>query len=100
MLGTIQKTIANMLMTDVLSVIKLFTSTNKNRPGRPIVSANRCPTEKLSAYVDHFLNPLVKKRKSYAEDNRLRDLTLSDYNIIWEHIWEKGAIGNFSCHEI
>ena len=37
-------------------------------PGRPIVSANGCATEKISAFVDHFLNPLVKKMESYVED--------------------------------
>ena len=37
-------------------------------PGRPIVSANSCLTEKISAFVDHFLNPLVKESKSYIKD--------------------------------
>ena len=36
--------------------------------GRPIVSANECPTEKISAFVDSFLNPIVKKSKSYIKD--------------------------------
>ena len=26
-------------------------------PGRPIISGNGCPTEKMSQFVDHFLNP-------------------------------------------
>jgi hypothetical protein len=37
-------------------------------PGRPIMSANDCPTEKISALVDHFLRPLVCKTKSYVKD--------------------------------
>ena len=37
-------------------------------PGRPIVSANGCPTEKISAFVDHFLNLMVKEMDSYVED--------------------------------
>ena len=37
-------------------------------PGRPIVSANGCPTEKISAFVDHFLNPMVNEMNSYVED--------------------------------
>ena len=37
-------------------------------PGRPIVSANDCATERISAFVDHFLNPLVKETKSYIQD--------------------------------
>ena len=39
-----------------------------NPPGRPIVSATGCPTERISAFVDHFLNPLVKEAKSYVKD--------------------------------
>jgi len=37
-------------------------------PGRPIISANNCPTEKISQYVDFFLNPLVPKTRSYVKD--------------------------------
>ena len=39
-------------------------------PGRPICSATSGPTEKISALVDHFLNPLVKETDSYIEDTR------------------------------
>ena len=51
-------------------------------PGRPIVSANSCPTEKISAFVDHFLNPLVKESKSYIKDttdfiNKIENLSIS-----------------------
>jgi hypothetical protein len=37
-------------------------------PGRPIVSANGCPTEKISKLVDHFLNPASTSHKSYVKD--------------------------------
>jgi len=37
-------------------------------PGRPIISANGCPTEKISEFVDHFLNPTCKNLKSYVKD--------------------------------
>ena len=37
-------------------------------PGRPIVSANSCPTEKISALVDIYLQPLLPKVKSYLRD--------------------------------
>jgi len=37
-------------------------------PGRPIISANNCPTEKISQFVDYFLNPLVPKIKSFVKD--------------------------------
>ncbi len=37
-------------------------------PGRPIVSANNSPTERLSQLVDFFLNPLIPKIPSYVKD--------------------------------
>jgi hypothetical protein len=37
-------------------------------PGRPIISANGCPTEKISQFVDHFLNPTTTSLKSYIKD--------------------------------
>ena len=38
-------------------------------PGRPIISANGCPTEKISKLVDHFLNPASTNHKSYVKDS-------------------------------
>ena len=37
-------------------------------PGRPIISANSSPTERISAFVDHFLRPIVAMGKSYIKD--------------------------------
>jgi hypothetical protein len=37
-------------------------------PGRPVVSANDSPTERISELVDHFLNPLIPQTKSYLKD--------------------------------
>jgi len=37
-------------------------------PGRPIISANNCPTERISQFVDYFINPLVPEIKSYIKD--------------------------------
>ena len=37
-------------------------------PGRPILSANDCPTEKISGFVDFFLRPFVSKLPSYIKD--------------------------------
>ena len=50
-------------------------------PGRPIVSANGCPSERISQFVDHFIQPLVQKLLSYLRGsthliNILRDLRL------------------------
>ena len=40
----------------------------QNPPGRPIVSGNNCPTEKISQLVDFFLQPHVKQLPSYIKD--------------------------------
>lgn len=37
-------------------------------PGRPIVSGNGSPTEKISAFADFLLKPYVPKIKSYIRD--------------------------------
>jgi hypothetical protein len=37
-------------------------------PGRPIMSANGHPTEKLSEYIDMHLNPYLKEITSYVKD--------------------------------
>ena len=37
-------------------------------PGRPIMSANGCPTEKISQFVDHFLKKPSTLHRSYVKD--------------------------------
>ena len=37
-------------------------------PGRPIVSSNNTPTENISSYVDHFLQPLVQSSPNIIRD--------------------------------
>jgi hypothetical protein len=37
-------------------------------PGRPVISGNGCSTEKISSFVDYFLNPTTKLIKSYVKD--------------------------------
>ena len=37
-------------------------------PGRPIVSGNGSPTEKISKFVDFFINPLCRMLPSYLKD--------------------------------
>ena len=36
-------------------------------PGRPIVSSNSHPTERISHFIDHHLQPLVHKLPSYVK---------------------------------
>ena len=40
----------------------------QGNPGRPIVSANDHPTERISEFVDHHLNPEAPKLPSYIKD--------------------------------
>ena len=56
-------------------------------PGRPIVSANECPSERISQFVDHFIQPLVTKIPSYLRDsshlmNILRNLRIPNDAIL------------------
>ena len=37
-------------------------------PGRPIVSSNSHPTERLSHFIDYHLQPLVQKLPSFVKD--------------------------------
>ena len=39
-----------------------------HKPGRPIVSSNSHPTERLSHFVDYHLQPLVHKLPSFVKD--------------------------------
>ena len=41
----------------------------QNPPGRPIVSGSGGPTEKVSQFVDHFIEPLVPLSRSYIRDS-------------------------------
>ena len=40
----------------------------KDNPGRPVVSSVGCHTERISAYVDHHLQPFNKELESYVKD--------------------------------
>ena len=40
----------------------------QGHPGRPIVTSNDLPTERISQFVDHFLKPLVHKNPSFIKD--------------------------------
>ena len=49
----------------------LLPKIHKNKspvPGRPIVSGNSSPTERISQLADHFLQPLVQQTQSYVRD--------------------------------
>ena len=73
-------------------------------PGRPIVSANGHPTEKISQFVSFHLNPLVQTLPSYVKNtthllNKLQDfddippnalLVTLDIVFIHEHSHQRG----------
>jgi hypothetical protein len=53
------------------SQLYLLPKIHKNKlpmPGRPIVSANNSPTERISELADFFLKPLVQNTRSYVRD--------------------------------
>ena len=50
-----------------------------NVPGRPVISNCGTPTEKVSEFLDHHLQPVMKEGKSYIKDtadflDKLKDL--------------------------
>ena len=59
----------------------------KNNPERPVISSVNCHTTKLSKYVDHFIQPLSKKVKSYIRDttdliNKIKQIKRIPHNAI------------------
>ena len=40
----------------------------QGKPGRPIISSNGHPTERISEFVDYHLKPLVQNRPSFVKD--------------------------------
>jgi hypothetical protein len=71
--GEIDITVRDYLMDPVCKTSNLYFLPKIHKginppPGRPVVSGNGCPTEKISQFVDHFLNPTTKKIRSYVKD--------------------------------
>ena len=51
-------------------------------PGRPIISGNGCPSERISSFVDFFLKDISPKGKSYLKDTTHFIQTLDDLGTI------------------
>ena len=51
-------------------------------PGRPIISGNDCPSERISSFVDFFLKEISPKGKSYLKDTTNFIRTLNDLGTI------------------
>ena len=50
---------------------EFYTLTKIHKPnlaGRPIVSGNGGPTERISSFIDSLLQPIAKKQESYIKD--------------------------------
>ena len=63
--GEITEKVARFLVTKELRTSELYLLPNIHKstipvPARPIVSANDSPTERVYAFVDNFLAPIVK----------------------------------------
>ena len=58
----------------------------QGNPGRPIVSSNSHPTERISQFVDHHLTPLVQTTQSFVKDtthsNNLDNSTLTPFLLL------------------
>ena len=65
--GEITKTVRDYLLLDTPRTPKIHKGTTPP-PGRPILSANSCPTEWISAFMDHVLRSIVAMGKFYLED--------------------------------
>lgn len=53
----------------MLGPSSVLTKIHKPTPvGRPIISGNDGPSERISAFVDSILQPLAKSQKSYLKD--------------------------------
>jgi hypothetical protein len=55
----------------------------ENNPGRPIVSANAHPTEKISEFIDFHLRPFVENLPSHIKDTtdylkKMENLTIPE----------------------
>ena len=46
----------------------IFPRTKANNPGRPVISSVNCHISRISNFVDYYLQPEVKKLKSYIKD--------------------------------
>ena len=69
--GHIDKTTAKWLSSDPPRIPAFYTLTKIHKPtpvGRPIISGCSGPTERISAFVDHLIQPIAQLEASYLKD--------------------------------
>jgi hypothetical protein len=71
--GEIDEATKKYLLSDSNKTAKLYFLPKIHKgisppPGRPVVAANGAPTEKISQFVDHFVNPFCPSIKSFVKD--------------------------------
>ena len=76
----------------------------KNIPGRPVISSINCHTTKLSRYVDHHIQPLATKVKSYIRDttdfiNKLKNIDFVPHNAILATLDVRSLYSNIKHNE-
>ena len=76
-----------------ISVFYPLTKIHKPNPvGRPIMSGCEGPTERISSFVDHLLQPIAKIKKSYLKDttdflNFIEQTIFICFLFIFVYIW-------------
>ena len=70
-----------------LPILLSTENTQKNIPGRPVISPINCHTTKLSRYVNYYIQPLATNVKSYISDttgfiNKLQSIAYVPHNAI------------------
>ena len=69
--GEIDQTVRDYLLVSTCRTPEFYTIPKIHKTplkGRPIVSGNDGPTEKISRFVDHFLNPPTTRLQSFVKD--------------------------------
>ena len=76
----------------------------KNNPGRPVISSTNCHTTRLSKYVDHYIQPLAMKVKSYIRDttdliNKIKHIKRLPHNAILVTMDVRSLYSNIKHHD-
>ena len=65
----LQKRCFSTILAPRIPVFYTLTKIQKPTPvGRPIISGCDAPTERISAFVDHLIQPIAQKQASYLKD--------------------------------